>query len=133
MLYGYCFKSADEAFEYITQHPEKRAACLYSTSAEKTHEQICIFIEKVKKKNSAISIESDQILLSHPYIFNDMDGCLHVVCAEITYGKFDEIADKISLCTGWNYSVLRNPALRKPLCANALVVYPVSNKTLRRW
>jgi len=116
---SYSFKTADEAFGHMMK--DNRTIELHNISSKGLWNEIKKFYQMVEEYNQTVESEELQILPSYPYEYRGIKGCLGVKCAEISCGTFKDNADKISLFTGWNYTVLKNPSLRKPLSEKALV------------
>lgn len=102
---------------YETEH---RSVVLYSSQISKL-QKICDEIyDEIAKRNKNIPNVEDQMLPTYPYLWDDIDGCLAVKCAEINMDIFANNAECLHVFTRPNYSVLTKPSARKPLSMKAL-------------
>lgn len=116
---GVVAENAQEAIKllYETDH---HSAILYAPKME-TLENMCVEVyEEIKARNQKIPDVEQQMLPTGPYIWDDIDGCLAVKCAEITMGVFSEVAGNLYLFSKPMYSCLTDPEARKPLSSKAI-------------
>lgn len=122
------FETAEEAFKYMLNNT--RSVELHNISSNDLHKELSKLCLLVKKYNETIEDEDSQILLSYPYIYRGIKGCLGVICGAVMYGTFKDTADKLALFCGWNYTVLNDPTRRKPLSIKALTSLSVLGQML---
>lgn len=102
---------------YETDH---QSVVLYSSQLSKLGEICNEIYAEITKRNKEIPNVEDQMLPTYPYLWDDIDGCLAVKCAEINMDTFARNAECLHIFTRPNYSVLTKPSARKPLCMKAL-------------
>lgn len=102
---------------YETDH---QSVVLYSSQISKLQKMCDEIYAEITKRNKEIPNVEDQMLPTYPYIWDDIDGCLAVKCAEINMGTFAMNAECLHIFTKPNYNVLTKPSARKPLCMKAL-------------
>lgn len=102
---------------YETDH---QSVVLYSSQLSKLGEMCNEIYAEITKRNKEIPNVEDQMLPTHPYIWDDIDGCLAVKCAEIGMDIFANSAECLHIFTEPNYNVLTKPSARKPLCVKAI-------------
>lgn len=102
---------------YETDH---RSVILYSSQISKLQKMCDEIYAEITKRNKEISNVEDQMLPTYPYLWDDIDGCLAVKCAEINMDTFARNAECLHVFTRPNYSVLTKPSARKPLSIKAL-------------
>ena len=102
-----------EAIEILYERNPYHHVILYASTDKKLSELIRGVNAEIKKRNTEIEDINKQMLPTYPYHWDDIDGCLHVKCAEISMDEFEHNAGCIALFTGYNYSVLTNPDERR--------------------
>lgn len=102
---------------YETDH---QSVVLYSSQISKLQKMCDEIYAEITKRNKEIPNVEDQMLPTYPYIWDDIDGCLAVKCAEINMDTFTRNAECLHIFTKPNYNVLTKPSARKPLCMKAL-------------
>lgn len=105
-------KTAEEAINLMFEKGN-RTVFLYNSCGKTLSAEISKFYEEIRRRNAAIEDINQQTLPTNPYIWNDIDGCLAVECAEISGGTFAENASGLAMFTGWNYRVLTDVNARK--------------------
>ena len=121
-----------EAVEIIYERNPYHHVILYASNEKKLSELIKGVNDEIKKRNTEIEDVNQQMLPTYPYRWDDIDGCLHVKCAEISMDVFEKNAGCIALFTGFNYSVLTKPDERrapnqKALTSLAMLGYLATN------
>lgn len=113
-------KDSKEAIKILYETNKYHNVIVYNSDSQKLSRTIQEIYQEIKMKNSKIPDIRQQMLPTYPYRWDDIDGCLHVECAEISIDTFENNAGKLALFSGWNYSVLSNPEERKPLESKAM-------------
>ena len=111
-------KTAEEAIEKL--YSGTRSIILYHSNSGTLDKEISKVYSEIKKRNSQIKDINHQMLPTYPYMWDDIDGCLHVKCAEISMDTFEVNAECIAVFTGYNRGVLTNPNERRSLNPKAM-------------
>ena len=100
--------NADEAFSRVASGDGRETVILYRSfqNEKELHGEIKKLYEKIKEYNRNVDSVEKQLLPTHPYFWDDIDGCLGVRCAEIDIDTVKNCNGKLALFTGWNKSVL---------------------------
>ena len=64
------------------------------------------FQKRIKEENNKIEDINEQIILTNPYYFDKIVGCLHNYAVEVSGDKVKNVYGKIALFTGWDDDVL---------------------------
>lgn len=113
-------RSAEEAIEILYGESVYPSVILYNSSQSELYKEVDKVYAEIKRRNAEIPDVKQQMLPSSPYSWEDIDGCLHVYCVEITMNTFEHNSGGINLFSGWNYDVLTNPEARSPLSGNTM-------------
>ena len=111
-------KTSEEAVELIKNGVT--SVVLYNSNQNKLDQELSRLYNTIKQMNSKNVCIEDQILPCYPYYWMDINGCLSVYCAEISWGKFDQMAEMATPFAEKNYSVLSNESARKPMSKQAM-------------
>ncbi len=117
---GTVAESAQEAVEILYSDRVYRSVILYASTMKKLLDMCEEVYKEIKARNQEIPEVDDQMLPTGPYIWDDIDGCLAVKCAEITMDVFSEVAGGLYLFSKPVYECLTDPQARKPLSDKAL-------------
>jgi len=75
---------------------------------------------EIRKRNEDIEDVEEQMLPTEPYEWHDIDGCLGVVCIEISMDKFKDCAGNIYISSQPKYDCLTDKNRRKPYSPKAM-------------
>lgn len=73
---------------------------------KKLEEKIREFRNKIIEENKTISDINEQIIITCPYPYHKIVGCLHHYAVEISGHKVKDAKGKLALFTGWDVNVL---------------------------
>lgn len=101
---GIIADTPEKAFDMLINKGE-RSIGMYSSRNEVLRAKMIKLAKLVREHNKSISSVDEQYIITEGYYWDDIDGCLHVKCAEITAGKVKDLNGTISF-SGWDRSVL---------------------------
>ena len=101
---GIIANTSEEAFDMLI-NKGIRSIGMYSSNSKDLRRKLAKLYKLIREKNATIEDLDEQYVAAEPYYWSDIDGCLHVDCAEVVAGKFKDMSGGISF-TGWDYSVL---------------------------
>jgi len=117
---GYYANSINGAIKVLYSNPYK--TCIISHDHERQLQLIITGVmNEIKQRNSKVDNIDDQML---PTVYywkpEDCPKGKQVYAAEVSMGKFGEVAGNIYMFSQPNYSVLTNPNERRPFSQKAI-------------